>query len=221
MRKARRGVPGRPKRRHYRRHEAKTLMRQTGSNKHRNKHLANKQAKAQAARDRRNAAVMEHVRAALLAANSSAPMPTSLDALGGAVPVQGWGTAGELSWYFRFRGDWAYLEVGHPGQYAIEECLWLASRGDVTGDPWCGWLSEDETKKLLTELWLELAPPKPGQRHRERLTAAVDAMTAGYDDDAVQIGRRIDGLDLVTEFKELGRSYVELDDDGQVVRRDP
>jgi hypothetical protein len=57
------------------------------------------------------------------------------------------------------------------------------------------------------------------RRHYDGLTAEEQAVVRAEWAERMDVRR--DGLDLAQEFADRGRSYVELDDDGQVVRREP
>ena len=85
---------------------------------------------------------------------------TSVDEFSGELPFQGWGEAGELWWYFRYRGDRARLSVGRrdPASVVVIDVRFEAVRGGVYGDPLRGWLEEDEAEALLIDLWRNLSP---------------------------------------------------------------
>ena len=109
--------------------------------------------------------------------------------LGGACPFTAEGTAilpdgRELAWDFRFRYDRAFLEVGVPDDWGIvDDCVLAASWDDVQGEPYAGWLSDEEAVAVLARLFGQLAPPARGSRFGERLANTV-ALTTGDGGDA-------------------------------------
>ena len=116
-------------------------------------------------------------------------MPTTMERFSGAVPFEGYGGADPYDWYFRFRGDCAFLEVHErvsPDVYPVP-CVLSASRYDVTGNPYCGDLADGDSLDLFCELWGELTPPVEGSRYHEVLSSAVDALLSAtpttHDDE--------------------------------------
>jgi len=157
-----------------------------GSTKQRYKHAARRSVRASLRQARHREAVL----ALLRAATASCPVEvTSIAFIGSSVPYVGYGkvTTGagrELVWTFRFRYDRAFLEVGTPadeGDDVIGECELAASRDDVTGQPYAGWLPDDDAVALLAELFARLAPPRRGVRFGERLANTV-ALVSGVGD---------------------------------------
>lgn len=57
------------------------------------------------------------------------------------------------------------------------------------------------------------------RRHYDQLTAQEQAVVRA--EWAERMADRLAGLDFAHELSDQGRSYVELNDDGQVVRREP
>ena len=119
---------------------------------------------------------------------------TSLAFFGSSVPFIAEGAARtpdgqDVSWHLRFRFDRAFLEIGLPDPETglIGDCLWAASRDDVTGNPYAGFLTEEQGIALLVKMFAEADAPEPGTRFRERLRAAID-LISGRDDLARQDG---------------------------------
>ncbi len=61
----------------------------------------------------------------------------------------------------------------------------------------------------------DIAEVLDGRRHYDELTVHEQAVVRAEWGD--RIARRRDGLDLADEFEREGRSYVELDDEGNVI----
>jgi hypothetical protein len=67
----------------------------------------------------------------------------TIDEQGGTSPYQATGTILGLSFYFRFRYDYASLQVGESESFGID---------NVTGDDFNGYLSDEDFEKLFRKL---------------------------------------------------------------------
>lgn len=67
----------------------------------------------------------------------------TIEEQGGACPYQATGTILGLSFYFRFRNDYASLQIGESETFGI---------ANVTGDDYNGSLTGDEFEKLFRKL---------------------------------------------------------------------
>lgn len=86
----------------------------------------------------------------------------------GVVPMQAWGMLGDAPFYFRFRGDYASLEV-YPGGQGLDERnisahrsvrpVLVASASGVTGDPYAAYLGGAKAAEVFADLHSRLAPP--------------------------------------------------------------
>ena len=154
------------------------------------KHFDAKLAKLYVQREKFRSRVETRLRADLAGTGLDV---TELEFIGGNIPLEAWGSVtydGQpMRFYFRFRGDFASLEVGYPDpeeqdQYGrpsplVEDAVLVSSRADVTGEPYESSLPEREVGVLLASLFKEAHPPATGERYRERLAAALDAALEG------------------------------------------
>lgn len=106
----------------------------------------------------------------------------------GVIPMQAWGMLGDAPFYFRFRSDYASLEV-YPGGQGLDERnirahrsvrpALVASRSGVTGDPYAGDLPGAKAAEVFADLHERLAPPSEDNlTTSQSIGRAVDALMA-------------------------------------------
>lgn len=61
--------------------------------------------------------------------------------------------------------------------------VWPASRDDVTGEPYAGWLLEAQAVELIGELFSEPAPPQHGALFSDRMGNTLALVTGRGDGD--------------------------------------
>ncbi|WP_251153813.1 hypothetical protein [Cellulosimicrobium sp. Marseille-Q4280] len=106
----------------------------------------------------------------------------------GSIPMQAWGMLDDAPFYFRFRSDYASLEV-YPGGQGLDErnirahrsvrAVLVASRSRVTGDPYAGYLGGAKAAEVFADLHARLAPPSEDNlTTSESIGRAVEALMA-------------------------------------------
>lgn len=165
------------------------------------KHFAARLVKLAVQREKYRARIQARLDAELA---ESDLVVTAVDRIGGGIPFEASGAVtyggADLRFYFRYRGDFASLEIGHRDREAeslfgrpsvlIGDALLVCTRADVTGVPYNASLTEREAGNLLISMFGEAHRPQVGERYHERLTRAVDAMLAdtGHDSRRVEAG---------------------------------
>lgn len=105
-----------------------------------------------------------------------------IETLGGAAPVQGWGTYNGERFYFRYRYNNAQLHVGPPRDddpSGLPEDRLYNEEYDVNGDPsdeYAGSLGDFDYLTVIPRMFQNLKPIEEcGKTHWERVKDAIDA----------------------------------------------